>query len=103
MKRVALFVALSTALLATSCSSKKQEKEEEKDYPVTNPLRMDTILNKDYVSQIKSVRNIEIRAQEKGFLEKIYVDEGQYLQAGQLLFIILRQSYPAKSFKAKSK
>ncbi|MEG1199550.1 MAG: efflux RND transporter periplasmic adaptor subunit, partial [Algoriella sp.] len=102
MKRVALFVALSTALLATSCSSKKQEKEEEKDYPVTNPLRMDTILNKDYVSQIKSVRNIEIRAQEKGFLEKIYVDEGQYVQAGQLLFRIMPQMYQAEYLKAKA-
>ena len=102
MKRVALFVALSTALLATSCSSKKQEKEEEKDYPENKPQRMDTILNKDYVSQIKSVRNIEIRAQEKGFLEKIYVDEGQYVQAGQLLFRIMPQMYQAEYLKAKA-
>ena len=102
MKRVALFVALSTVLVATSCTSKKQEKEEVKDYPVTSPLKMDTILNKEYVSQIQSVRNIEIRAQEKGFLEKIYVDEGQYVQAGQLLFRIMPQMYQAEYLKAKA-
>ena len=31
---------------------------------------IDTSFTKEYVSQIRSVRNIEIRAQEKGFLEK---------------------------------
>ena len=49
---------------------------------------MDTVINKEFVSQIRSERNIEIRAQEKGFLEKIYVDEGQMVKAGQPLFRI---------------
>jgi membrane fusion protein (multidrug efflux system) len=44
---------------------------------------MDTAFTKEYVSQIKSLKNIEIRAQEKGYLEKVYVDEGQYVHAGQ--------------------
>ena len=102
MKKISLFVALSTVLLTTSCSTKKQEKEEVKEYPITSPLRMDTIVNKDYVSQIKSVRNIEIRAQEKGFLQKIYVDEGQHVQAGQLLFRIMPQMYQAEYLKSKA-
>ena len=89
MKRVALFVALSTVLLTTSCSSKKQEKEEVKDYPITTPIKMDTIVDKDYVAQIQSVRNIEIRAQEKGYLQKVFVDEGKHVQAGQWLFRIM--------------
>jgi hypothetical protein len=28
------------------------------------------------------LKNIEIRVLEKGFLQKIYVDEGQYVKAG---------------------
>ena len=30
--------------------------------------------------------NIEIRTQEKGFLQDVYVDEGQFVNANQLLF-----------------
>lgn len=102
MKRVALFVALSTVWLTTSCSSKKQEKEEVKDYPITMPIKMDTIVDKDYVAQIQSVRNIEIRAQEKGYLQKIFVDEGQYVHAGQLLFRIMPSMYQAEYLKSKA-
>ncbi|QES92253.1 efflux RND transporter periplasmic adaptor subunit [Empedobacter brevis] len=102
MKRVALFVALSTVWLTASCSSKKQEKEEVKDYPITMPIKMDTIVDKDYVAQIQSVRNIEIRAQEKGYLQKIFVDEGQYVHAGQLLFRIMPSMYQAEYLKSKA-
>ena len=73
-------------LCHTSCTSKKEEKEEVGKYAVTSPLRVDTSFTKEYVSQIRSVRNIEIRAQEKGYLQNIYVDEGQFVKAGQLLF-----------------
>jgi len=54
------------------------------------------------VSQIRSVRNIEIRAQEKGFLEKIYVDEGQFVKAGQILFRIMPKIYQAELLKAQA-
>jgi membrane fusion protein (multidrug efflux system) len=102
MKRVATGIALSTLLLAVSCGHKKEEKEEAAVYPVTSPVQMDTVINKEYVAQIQSVKNIEVRAQEKGFLEKIYVDEGQYVQAGQTLFRIMPQLYQAELLKAKA-
>ncbi|WP_173426495.1 efflux RND transporter periplasmic adaptor subunit [Chryseobacterium angstadtii] len=102
IKRVASGIALSTLLLAVGCSQKKQEKEEAAIYPVTSPVKMDTVINKEYVAQIQSVKNIEVRAQEKGFLEKIYVDEGQYVQAGQTLFRIMPQLYQAELLKAKA-
>lgn len=102
MKRVVASMMLSTLLLFAACSSKKEEKEEEAVYPVTSPVKMDTVINKEYVAQIQSVKNIEIRAQEKGFLEKIYVDEGQYVHAGQTLFRIMPQLYQAELMKAKA-
>lgn len=102
MKRVALFVSLSTACVLLSCTSHKQEKEDVKDFPVTNPIELDTLLTKDYVSQVKSVQNIEIRAQERGFLQQIFVDEGQYVQKGQLLFRIKAQLYQAELAKAEA-
>lgn len=102
MKRVVASMMLSTLLLFAGCNSKKEEKEEEAVYPVTSPVKMDAVINKEYVAQIQSVKNIEIRAQEKGFLEKIYVDEGQYVHAGQTLFRIMPQLYQAELMKAKA-
>lgn len=102
MKRVVSGVVLSAVMLLFSCNNKKEEKEEVVTYPVTSPVKMDTTINKDFVAQIQSVKNIEIRAQEKGFLEKIYIDEGQYVRAGQTLFRIMPQLYQAELLKAKA-
>ncbi|MDE5489253.1 efflux transporter periplasmic adaptor subunit [Elizabethkingia meningoseptica] len=102
MKRVTSGIALSILLLAVACNKKKEEKEEAAVYPVTTPVVMDTVINKEYVAQIQSVKNIEVRAQEKGFLEKIYVDEGQFVHAGQTLFRIMPQLYRAELMKAKA-
>ncbi len=102
MKRVTSGIALSILLLAIGCNKKKEEKEEAAIYPVTSPIVKDTVINKEYVAQIQSVKNIEVRAQEKGFLEKIYVDEGQYVHAGQTLFRIMPQLYHAELLKAKA-
>jgi membrane fusion protein (multidrug efflux system) len=102
MKRVVLFTGLIALLCNTSCKSTKEEKEEPGKYKVTSPIRIDTSFTKEYVSQIRSVRNIEIRAQEKGFLQNIYVDEGQFVKAGQLLFRIMPKFYEAEVLKAQA-
>ena len=102
MKRVVLYASLFTLLYLSGCASKKAEKEEAGKYIATSPVKMDTSFTKDYVSQIKSVRNIEIRAQEKGFLQNIYVDEGQFVKAGQLLFKIMPKIYEAELLKAEA-
>lgn len=103
MNRLVLLAGLSLALFyQTSCKSKAEEKQEVAHYAVTSPLTVDTSFTKEYVSQIRSVRNIEIRAQEKGFLQNIYVDEGQYVKAGQVLFRIMPKFYEAELQKAEA-
>lgn len=98
------FAGIASLLLISSvqCNSKKEEKEEATVYTVTEPLRKSTEITKEYVAQIQSQKNIEIRAQEKGFLQNIYVDEGQYVSAGQVLFRIMPQVYDAELMKAKA-
>ncbi len=102
MKKTVIFASLFAILCYTSCTTKKEEKQEAGKYAVTTPLKMDTTYTKEYVSQIRSVRNIEIRAQEKGYLQNIYVDEGQFVKAGQLLFRIMPKIYEAEFLKAKA-
>ncbi len=102
MNTKVLLAGFVAFLCLTSCNTKKEEKVEEDKYIVTNPVVMDTSFTKEYVSQIRSVRNIELRAQEKGYLQNIYVDEGQYVTAGQLLFKIMPKIYEAELLKAQS-
>lgn len=96
MKRVVMLMSSLAALCLVSCNAKKEEKEEAFKYTATSPAEIDTSFNKEYVSQIKSVRNIELRALEKGYLEQIYVDEGQTVRKGQLLFRIKPTMYQAE-------
>jgi membrane fusion protein (multidrug efflux system) len=63
---------------------------------------MDTTITEDYVCQISSIHHIELRTQERGYLQKIYVDEGQSVKKGQLLFQIMPRLYEAELQKAKA-
>nr|WP_218845034.1 efflux RND transporter periplasmic adaptor subunit [Winogradskyella pacifica] len=85
-----------------SCEEHKEEKHEESTFLVTNPIKKDTTLIKDYVSQIHSIRHIELRALEKGYLKNISVDEGQHVKKGQQLFQIMPNIYQAELNKAKA-
>ncbi|WP_345091559.1 efflux RND transporter periplasmic adaptor subunit [Flavobacterium chungnamense] len=102
MKNKFMFMGLTALLCLSSCTTKKEEKEEVGKLTVTNPVKIDTSFVKEYVSQIRSVRNIEIRTQEKGFLQNIYVDEGQFVKEGQLLFRIMPKIYEAELLKAQA-
>ncbi|RPD40595.1 efflux RND transporter periplasmic adaptor subunit [Chitinophaga barathri] len=103
MNKIVMFAGTFALLYQiTGCASQAEPKKEVNKYIVTSPIRIDTSLTKEYVSQIRSVRNIEIRAQEKGFLQNIYVDEGQFVKAGQLLFKIMPKIYEAELLKAEA-
>jgi len=102
MKKIVMYTGLMALLYQVGCTPKKEKKEEVATYTVTSPLKIDTSFTKEYVSQIKSVRNIELRAQEKGYLQNIYVDEGRTVKAGQLLFRIMPKIYEAELLKAQA-
>jgi membrane fusion protein, multidrug efflux system len=102
MNRIVTLTGLLALLYTSSCTSKKEEKEEAVMYVVTSPLEMDTVFTKEFVSQIQSIQNIELRAQEKGFLQNIFVNEGQAVKAGQVLFRIMPKMYEAELMKARA-
>ncbi len=102
MRKISLFAIVLFVLLSQSCKHHDAGKKENSLYLVTRPLILDTVFAKDYIAQIQSVQNIEIRSQVKGFLQNIYVDEGQLVQAGQLLFGIMPKMYEAEVAKQKA-
>ncbi len=97
-----LFVLVAVSLMGTACSSKKETKKENGKYITTTALRIDTSFTKEYVAEIQSFQNIEIRAKVKGFIESINVDEGQHVNGGQILFTIRPKEYEAELIKAKA-
>lgn len=55
-----------------------------------------------YVADIQAVKNVEIRNRVPGFLENIYVDDGQQVSKGQVLFRIEDKQYSKDVVKAKA-
>ena len=102
MNKILLLISSCALVCFAACNAKKEEKSEISKYAVTSPMVMDTSLSKEYVAQIQSLQNVEIRAQVKGYLEAINVDEGQYVKAGQVLFNIMPKEYEAEMEKAKA-
>ena len=96
-------VILVTVVVITACESKKPSLETDttpRVLPVTRVLVKDTNLYREYVADIQAVRNVELRARVQGFLERIYVDEGQVVKKGQILFKINDEEYRAELAKA---
>jgi membrane fusion protein, multidrug efflux system len=102
VKKSLMYVNLCLILWCVSCQSEKKEKTEAATFNITSPLVKDTLIDKEYVAQIRSINHIELRAQEKGYIQSIYVDEGQFVHKGQLLFKIMPNLYESDVNRAKA-
>ena len=94
IKKVLLysFSTLLTAIFMVSCNGVNNEQnqliQEQKEVEVII-LKKDsaTIIN-SYPATIEGKNNIEIRPQVSGYIDKIFIEEGQYVTAGKILFNI---------------
>ena len=104
--KFALIKILPTSAFAlmvlAGCHSQEEHEEEAAHYPVTRPLLTDTVIQRDYVCQVRSVQHIELSALEKGYLQDVYVDEGQHVKEGELLFRIRPVLYQAEVQRAQA-
>ena len=99
------FVLLSLFFLFSYCSNPKSSvvaSQEVQTLPVTTLTTCDTTIQRSYVADVQAVRNVELRARVQGFLEEIYVDEGQRVKKGQRLFKINDEEHKAELAKAKA-
>jgi membrane fusion protein (multidrug efflux system) len=101
MKRILVIIGVVFTLCYTSCKTEK-EKEEKVEFLVTNPLKKDTTIIREYVCQIRAIQHIELRALVGGYLQEIFVDEGKYIDKGQRMFQILPIQYQAELNKAQA-
>ena len=97
-----LLLGIGAACSLASCAKKEEVKEEQIKLLVTSPWLKDTTVTKEYVAQIHAYQHIEVRAQEKGYLQKIFVDEGQTIHQGQPMFQIQPLLYQADLQKSQA-
>lgn len=106
MKNLKWPLLLLVSVFTYGCASKSESLSEGKDsvptIPVTELRPRKTALHREYVGDIHAVRNVEIYARVKGYLEEVYVDEGKEVKKGQTLFRINNEEYEAQLAKAKA-
>ncbi|MCU0616837.1 MAG: efflux RND transporter periplasmic adaptor subunit [Gemmatimonadaceae bacterium] len=97
-----LFICLTPSLLVAGCHAEEHEAHEEATFRLvaSHPRRQDVVVTREYVCQVQSSRHIELKALERGYIERVAVAEGQAVTAGQLMFAIQPQVYRAELDKA---
>uniref|UniRef100_UPI00404B1D37 efflux RND transporter periplasmic adaptor subunit n=1 Tax=Flavobacterium sp. TaxID=239 RepID=UPI00404B1D37 len=106
MKKKILFLSslvLSISLL--SCNNKEEQKKEmdAMPYKVVQVSKDSTTLLAEYPTKIEGITDIDIRPKIDGYIEKIYIDEGQEVKKGQLLFKLETQTATQDAAAAKAK
>ncbi|MFZ9300645.1 MAG: efflux RND transporter periplasmic adaptor subunit [Chitinophagaceae bacterium] len=102
MNKYSLFFAVCTIIFALACSSSKNQDDKIEKYKVLQPLLTDTVYKTEYVAEIHSIQNVEIRARIEGFVEYIGADEGQFVKKGQILFKLNGTAYQQEVKKSKA-
>jgi len=92
-----LFVTLLTA----SCK-KATESADTEVFQVMKPIVKNVKYHHEYVAEILSVQYVEVRSRVKGYIERVHVDEGQFVSEGQLLFTISSRTLRYELQKAEA-
>ena len=97
------FYTLLIVLVLAGCSKEQQAAAPQApSVPVATIAAANTMTYQLYPVAIEGKVNVEIRPQVSGRLEKIFVDEGAYVQKGQLLFKIDEQPFREQYNNAKA-
>ena len=103
-KNIYGWLVAAAALSFASCSSNKPEStgQDTLELPVLTIKAKDTTLQTAYVADIQAIKNVELRSRQRGFLEKIYVDEGMPVHKGQVLFKLNDEEFRVALARAKA-
>jgi len=104
MRTAFITICLMTIALV-SCSHSKQNSQAAKivkDYSVLTMVPKTVTVHQDFPATIQGQRVIEIRPMINGYLQEIYVNEGDHVKKGQLLFRINNPQYEQEVLTAKA-
>lgn len=97
-----LFLLFNVVLSGCSGDAKDRATTPPQLIPVTRIVSKDTVVDREYVGDINAYRKTAIHARIQGYLEHIYVDEGQEVKEGQLLFRINADEFNARLREEKA-
>ncbi len=84
-----VIICCMAILFAVSCSKAEKIKDQKAaDVPILKIREKDTLVTNQFVTDIQARKNVEIRARIGGIIQKMYVNEGQFVKKGQPLFKI---------------
>jgi len=89
MKTSSLLHFIIASIFVASCGKKEEQAQQPQGpmpFPVEKIARQDTVVFQEYTANLEGRQNVEIRPKVDGFIQKIYVDEGQQVRKGQILF-----------------
>lgn len=103
--RTAFLMICFMAIVFVSCNHGRQKNygsEIVKDYSVLTMISKSVTIHQNFPATIQGQRVIEIRPMISGYLQEIYVNEGDHVKKGQLLFKINNPQYEQEVLTAKA-
>ncbi|MGY8908401.1 MAG: efflux RND transporter periplasmic adaptor subunit [Flavobacteriales bacterium] len=93
--------------LLISCDKEQENKQAAKMPPATFPvtqLQPKTVTGfTEYPTNIEGIINSDVRAKTSGYIKKVFVDEGEKVRKGQVLFELETQSLSQDAGAAKAR
>lgn len=86
-----LSILIVTTLLFSACGAGEGQQGQPVKLRKVSVMTVEATsatINTDYPARIEGKVNVDIRSQADGYIERIFVDEGTYVKAGQSLFKI---------------
>lgn len=105
MKKIALGLSAISLAFIASCGGKNEQQATAPQAPslkVNTLEKQDITLYNSYSTNIEGEQNVEIWPKVSGFVQKIYVEEGQQVKKGQLLFKLETQTLSQDAQAAKA-
>ncbi len=98
MNKPSFLSILAASLIIASCGKNDKSAQaggapQIKEYKTVTLQPESSTLNSDFPASIQGQQNIEIRPRVEGYIDKIFVDEGAVVKAGQPLFKISAPEY----------
>ncbi len=91
-QRLLVLSVMLISVFFTQCKGKAEQQQEGANQTVQAEVieisAENTLVEQSYPASIEGKINVEIRPQVSGYIDQIFVDEGQYVKAGQPLFQI---------------
>lgn len=86
---IAALVFGTLSVIVSSCSegnSQNKKKNEAISVPVLELQPQAVEVPQTYIADIQAIQFVEVRSKVEGFVDRIFVDEGQFVKRGQTLF-----------------